>query len=126
MQGQGFLSIFNDLSSELMPHERSLLELMEGLDYKGFDSSLRRNANVDPKDMAIIIVYSYMMGHTSSRTIERLCRRDLFIISVLRVLKTTEFNQNRPLILTKRNITDFNQNMAECSRNTIISLSSAI
>ena len=42
------------------------------------------------------------------------------------VLKTTEFNQNRPLILTKRNITDFNQNMAECSRNTIISLSSAI
>ena len=84
VQGQGFLSIFNDLSSELMPHERSLLELMEGLDYKGFDSSLRRNANVDPKDMAIIIVYSYMMGHTSSRTIERLCRRDLFIISVLR------------------------------------------
>lgn len=42
------------------------------------------------------------------------------------VLKTTEFNQNRPLILTKRNITDFNQNMAECSRNTIISLSLAI
>ena len=45
---------------------------------------------------------------------------------VLEVLKTTEFNQNRPLILTKRNITDFNQNMAECSRNTIISLSLAI
>ncbi|MBS7293073.1 MAG: hypothetical protein KIG75_05550, partial [Bacteroidales bacterium] len=43
-----------------------------------------------------------------------------------KVLKTTEFNQNRPLILTKRNITDFNQNMAECSRNTIISLSLAI
>ena len=42
------------------------------------------------------------------------------------LLKTTEFNQNRPLILTKRNITDFNQNMAECSRNTIISLSLAI
>ena len=40
VQGQGFLSIFNDLSSELMPHELSLLELMEGLDYKGFDSSL--------------------------------------------------------------------------------------
>ena len=62
VQGQGFLSIFNDLSSELMPHERSLLELMEGLDYKGFDSSLRRNANVDPKDMAIIIVYSLLLG----------------------------------------------------------------
>ena len=44
----------------------------------------------------------------------------------LEMLKTTEFNQNRPLILTKRNITDFNQNMAECSRNTIISLSLAI
>ena len=42
------------------------------------------------------------------------------------MLKTTEFNQNRPLILTKRNIIDFNQNMAECSRNTIISLSLAI
>ena len=48
VQGQGFLSIFNDLSSELMPHERSLLELMEGLDYEGFDSSLRRDASVDP------------------------------------------------------------------------------
>ena len=69
VQGQGFLSIFNDLSSELMPHELSLLELMEGLDYNGFDSSLKRDASVDPKDMAIIIVYSYMMGHTSSRTI---------------------------------------------------------
>ena len=45
---------------------------------------------------------------------------------MLSLLKTTEFNQNRPLILTKRNITDFNQNMAECSRNTIISLSLAI
>ena len=76
VQGQGFLSIFNDLSSELMPHELSLLELMEGLDYNGFDSSLKRDASVDPKDMAIIIVYSYMMGHTSSRSIERLCRRD--------------------------------------------------
>lgn len=64
VQGQGFLSIFNDLSSELMPHELSLLELMEGLDYNGFDSSLKRDASVDPKDMAIIIVYSYMMGHT--------------------------------------------------------------
>ena len=47
-------------------------------------------------------------------------------VGMMMVLKTTEFNQNRPLILTKRNITDFNQNMAECSRNTIISLSSAI
>ena len=84
VQGQGFLSVFNDLSSELMPHELSLLKLMEGLDYDGFDSSLKRDASVDPKDMAIIIVYSYMMGHTSCRSIERLCRRDLFIVSVLR------------------------------------------
>ena len=61
VQGQGFLSIFNDLSSELMPHELSLLELMEGLDYNGFDSSLKRDASVDPKDMAIIIVYSYIV-----------------------------------------------------------------
>ncbi|MGN1254447.1 MAG: IS1182 family transposase [Prevotella sp.] len=84
VQGQGFLSIFNDLSSELMPHELSLLELMEGLDYDGFDSTLRRDASVDPKDMAMIVVYSYMMGCTSSRSIERLCRRDLFIIAVLK------------------------------------------
>ena len=61
VQGQGFLSIFNDLSSELMPHELSLLELMEGLDYNGFDSSLKRDASVDPKDMAIIIIYSYIV-----------------------------------------------------------------
>ena len=67
-----------------MPHELSLLELMEGLDYDGFDSTLRRDASVDPKDMAMIVVYSYMMGCTSSRSIERLCRRDLFIISVLK------------------------------------------
>ena len=38
VQGQVFLSIFNDLSSELMLHERSNLELMEGLEYNGFDS----------------------------------------------------------------------------------------
>ena len=49
VQGQGFLSIFNDLSSELMPHELSLLELMEGLDYDGFDSTLRRDASVVPQ-----------------------------------------------------------------------------
>ena len=37
-KGKVFLSIFNDLSSELMLHERSNLELMEGLEYNGFDS----------------------------------------------------------------------------------------
>ena len=30
-----------------MPHERSLLELMEGLDYNGFDSSLKRDAMLE-------------------------------------------------------------------------------
>ena len=34
-----------------MPHELSLLALMEGLDCGGFDSTLRRDAYVDPKDM---------------------------------------------------------------------------
>ena len=47
VQGQSFLSIFNDLSSKLMPHERSLLELMEGPDYNGFDSSLKRDARLE-------------------------------------------------------------------------------
>ena len=46
-KGKVFLSIFNDLSSELMPHELSLLELMEGLDYNGFDSSLKRYARLE-------------------------------------------------------------------------------
>lgn len=40
---QGFLSIFNNLSSKLMPHELSLLELMEGLDYNSFDSRFKRD-----------------------------------------------------------------------------------
>ena len=67
--GQGYLSLFYDFSSELLPHEMALLELLETLDYINFDTSLKREANIDPKSMAIIIIYSYMLNTYSSRNI---------------------------------------------------------
>ena len=39
--GQGYLSLFYDFSSELLPHEMALLELLETLDYSNFDASLK-------------------------------------------------------------------------------------
>ena len=81
--GQGYLSLFYDFSSELLPHEMALLELLETLDYSNFDASLKREANIDPKSMAIIIIYSYMLNTYSSRNIERLCKRDMFALAIL-------------------------------------------
>ena len=76
-------------------------------------------------DSLSLLVRSEMGMDPMEKSIYIFCGRDRKRVTAI-VLKTTEFNQNRPLILTKRNITDFNQNMAECSRNTIISLSLAI
>ena len=42
--GQGYLSLFYDFSSELLPHEMALLELLETLDYSNFDASLKRES----------------------------------------------------------------------------------
>ena len=81
--GQGYLSLFYDFSSELLPHEMALLELLETLDYSNFDASLKREANIDPKSMAIIIIYSYMLNTYSSRNIDRLCKRDMFALAIL-------------------------------------------
>ena len=71
---------------------------------------------------ALFLAIALFKDVNISYSLKNIFNQSLVVI----VLKTTEFNQNRPLILTKRNITDFNQNMAECSRNTIISLSLAI
>ena len=51
--GQGYLSLFYDFSSELLPHEMALLELLETLDYSNFDASLKREANIDPNRICL-------------------------------------------------------------------------
>ena len=70
--------------------------------------------------MLSIIVQEEMGMNPFSKSIFLFCGRNR------KMLKTTDFNQNRPLILTKRNTTDFNQKCQSAVKKTITFLSLAM
>ena len=73
-----------NLGIELTDEEKSLMFLLRDLDYSRFrEGRLGRKSKISPCDMATIIVYSYMQGRHSTREIERLTERDMFLRAVL-------------------------------------------
>lgn len=73
-----------NLEIELTDEEKCLLFLFRDLDFSMFrESKLGRKSKIAPCDMATIIVYSYMHGLHSTREIERLTNRDMFLRAML-------------------------------------------
>ncbi len=73
---------------ELTPLEVSILKLLENTDFSSFENEKGsrkkgRAACLDAYTMMIIILYARANGCYSSRSIERLCRRDIFLYSIL-------------------------------------------
>lgn len=67
-------------------HEASLMILLQNLDYSGFDLPKKKSGRpcaLDPYTMMLIIIYARIQGHLSSRAVERLCKRDLFLLQIL-------------------------------------------
>ncbi len=73
-----------NLELELTEEERSLMHLFENLDFSKFKTCKSgRKAKVSPYNMAVIVVYGYMIGKGSTRDIEYLTRRDMFLRALL-------------------------------------------
>lgn len=73
-----------NLELELTEEEISLMYLFEDLDFSKFKAcKLGRKAKVSPYKMAIIVVYGYMIGKESTRDIEHLAKRDMFLRALL-------------------------------------------
>lgn len=83
---QLFLDLNITQPFELTDHEAAILILLQDLDYKIFDKQKKKSGRppaVDPYTMLLILTYSRSQGRYSSRQIEHLCKRDLFLLRVL-------------------------------------------
>ena len=80
---QGYFDFYLDLDAELEPQDKALLTVMGGLDYSAFNKGMSRDPKVGAMEMCTMIVYCAMNGRHSSRAIERLSRRDSFLLSLL-------------------------------------------
>ncbi|NQT58598.1 MAG: IS1182 family transposase [Bacteroidetes bacterium] len=83
---QLFLDLNISIPFELAEQETALLLLLQNLDYCKFfppKKKTGRPSALDPYTMMIILLYARTQGKYSSRELERLCTRDLFLIKVL-------------------------------------------
>ena len=83
---QLFLDLNISIPFEVTEHEAALMILLQNLDYSGFDLPKKKSGRpyaLDPYTMVLIIIYARTQGRYSSRDVERLCRRDLFLLQIL-------------------------------------------
>jgi transposase len=74
---------------------RLLSQIMEELDYRKLYeaySRIGRKAAVSPKNLFKILVYGYMNGFYSSRSIEKACRRDIHFMWLLEGQSSPDHN----------------------------------
>ena len=64
------------------PDEKALVRLFSGLDYSAFRRHAGRPCKVDPLCMMILLVYGGMQGRYSSRELETLLVKDIFLNKV--------------------------------------------
>ena len=81
---QLYLGLDYSIPLELTPVESAILALLQGIDYSLFDRespnpSMGRPCSVDAYTMMVVIVYGRTQGKYSCRSLESLCRRDLFL-----------------------------------------------
>jgi len=72
-----------DFNVRFSAQEAALLHLFDGLDFRGFREATSRSCSIDPKSMVIFIEYGAMLGDYSSRALERLSERNLFVKAIL-------------------------------------------
>jgi transposase len=75
------------ISFEFTEHESALMLMLEHLDYSRFSTPIKgktgRPRAADAYTMVLILVYARMQGKYSCREVERLCKRDLFLLKIL-------------------------------------------
>ena len=67
---------------ELDPQEVALMTLFENLDYSAFGKDLGRHEKISADKMMILLVHGAVNNKTSTRDLERLVNRDLFMKAV--------------------------------------------
>jgi len=85
-QTQLFLDLNLTIPLDLTPQEKAILLLLQKLDYSDFyieKKKAGRPLAADPYTMMVIIIYARVQQKYSSRDMERLCKRDLFLLKVL-------------------------------------------
>lgn len=85
-QAQLFLDLNLTIPLDLTPQEKAILLLLQKLDYSAFYLDKKKSGRplaADPYTMMVIIVYARVQQKYSSRDMERLCKRDLFLLKVL-------------------------------------------
>jgi len=90
---QLFLDMNISIPFEVTEHEAALLILLQNLDYSGFELPKKKSGRphaVDPYTMVLIILYARTQGRFSSRDVERLCKRDLFLVQILQGRKAPD------------------------------------
>lgn len=83
---QLFLDLNISLPFEVTDHEAALMLLLQNLDYSHFDLPKKKSGRpraADPYTMILILLYARIQGRFSSREVEKLCKRDLFLIQIL-------------------------------------------
>lgn len=83
---QLFLYLNISIPFEVTEHEAALLLLLQNLDYSCFHIPKKKSGRphaADPYTMVLILVYARIQGRFSSREVERLCKRDIFLLRIL-------------------------------------------
>lgn len=83
---QLFLDLNLSIPFEVTEHEASLMILLQDLDYSAFNLPKKKSGRpcaCDSYTMMLIITYARIHGRFSSREVERLCRRDMFLLQIL-------------------------------------------
>lgn len=86
LQKQLFLDLNLSLPFEMTEHESALVLLLQNLDYSQFDLPKKKSGRpraLDPYTTMLILLYARTQGKLSSRAVEHLCTRDLFLLKVL-------------------------------------------
>lgn len=90
---QLYLDLNISIPFEVTEHEAALMILLQNLDYSRFNLPKKKSGRpraADPYSMILIILYARIQGRFSSRDVERLCKRDLFLLKILRGRKVPD------------------------------------
>ncbi len=83
---QLFLDLNISIPFEVTEHEAALMILLQNLDYSQFEQPKQKSGRpraVNSYTMMLILLYARIHGRFSSRDVERLCKRDLFLLQIL-------------------------------------------
>ncbi len=83
---QLFLDLNIRVPFEVTEHEAALIILLQNLNYSQFYHPKKKSGRpraTDPYTMMLILLYARTQGKYSSRDVEHLCKRDIFLLQIL-------------------------------------------